>query len=335
MDRKTNSRYLWLGLLALLVVSCEKVLDYDTGDYEPEVVVNSVINPDSLLTVHLSQTISILDSSEIQNITDRQIEVYEDDQRVETLTHSHDGYYLSAGIYPEEGRTYKLKIPASGGEVSASTTVPVPVEILSADTRFIDVTNWFVVKVTFADPPGEPNYYQISLLPRAEVYVYLDGSHIYTASLTRQTVIDTKYSSFLHSMGILPEGSPIEDILINKYGIFSDQLIDGETCTLNAKTPYYFPGKIEQIIDINPDTIPEGVTYQIDWYMDVYLQSLSRSYFDYLKSRNLHDVVAGNVFFEPMGIISNIRNGIGIFGSYAGSRKSLPIIVHTKKPAEH
>jgi hypothetical protein len=333
MNRKGNSEYLWLGLLALLALSCERILDYDTGDYEPEVAVNSVINPDSLFTVHLSLSTSILDTSDIQNLTGQQIEVYEDDQQVETLMHSYDGYYCSGTLYPEEGRTYELKIHAANTELTASTTVPVPVEIMNADTLFINATNWFVIQVTFADPPGESNYYQISLLPRAEVYIYLEGSHVYTASLTRQSVIDTRYSSFLHSMGILPEESPIEEIIINKYGIFSDQLIDGETFTLNAKTPFYFPADIEKIIDIDPDTIPQGVTYKIDWYMDVYLLSLNRPYFDYLKSKNLHDVVADNVFFEPMGIISNINNGIGIFGSYASSRKSLPIVVHPKETA--
>lgn len=323
-------QYLALGVIVVFSAACEKIIDYNYDSTEEGIAVGCVINPDSLFSVHLSQSISIIDNSEIQDITDMEVDIFEDDVFIETLTHVEEGNYTSNNFYPSEGKTYKLKINA-GDEISATSIIPEPVQVTRVDTSHLEAANWFTAQLTFTDPEGVSNYYRASIRQRAEVYIFENNVHVYTASISQQTTIDPRNSSFLNSMGILADGNPIDELIINKYIIFSDLLIDGQTHTLNLKTPYYFPEKIENVVDnIDPGQIPDQYTYFIDWYLDIYLLTLSEDYFLYLKSKNLHDVLSNNIFFEPMGIISNINNGIGIFGSYASSKKSFPVVINNK-----
>jgi hypothetical protein len=51
----------------------------------------------------------------------------------------------------------------------------------------------------------------------------------------------------------------------------------------------------------------------------VELQSISRDYYHYLRTRNLSERTGDNPFGEPIQIFNNIQNGIGILGGYTSS----------------
>ncbi|MDR2621646.1 MAG: DUF4249 domain-containing protein, partial [Dysgonamonadaceae bacterium] len=57
--------------------------------------------------------------------------------------------------------------------------------------------------------------------------------------------------------------------------------------------------------------------------MQVTLQSLSPSYYMYLKTRDANS--ESNFFTEPVQIYTDIKGGIGIFGNYSNSIYRIPL----------
>jgi hypothetical protein len=59
--------------------------------------------------------------------------------------------------------------------------------------------------------------------------------------------------------------------------------------------------------------------------MQVTLQSLSPSYYMYLKTREANS--DSDLFTEPVQIYTNIKGGIGIFGSYSNSTHRIELTI--------
>jgi hypothetical protein len=276
--------YFLTAAAAIIFASCETVVDLDLPEQKPALVVNALTSPDSSFKVTVSHSISVLDNGTISRITNATVELYKDGSFVETLTHSGDGVYISpGGLLPLPGHEYMLKVSAPNYDaVSSTTPIPSAVQIVSAEIRDSvgQAFGYYTseISLSFNDPAGRGNYYL------AEMGI-IDSAGYYNPFFIYPT---TDESSSKESIG---------------YGIImSDDLFDGKSYTLDAAFDSY--------LLTYWDSIPNSKVITT-------LKSISKDYYLYVKTKNLHYQSQGNPFAEPVQVHTNVEGGFGIFAGYS------------------
>ncbi len=135
-----------------------------------------------------------------------------------------------------------------------------------------------------------------------------DSTSLTYASISQDDVV------FGNNSGL----EPLETSTFSYFLEFSDELFNGKQYGLrvsfNSHSAEYFD---EKETDYGPG-YPNGVEVKqpIKQELVFFLQSISKSYYLYLRTRsasmNMIDFLS-----EPVQIYSNVNGGIGIFGSYA------------------
>ncbi len=296
-----------IGLL-IAFSSCEKVIEMKETETSRQIVVNSLICPDSIFKVQLSETMPVLDTARGYFLTGRSVEVYENDLLVKTLKHKNGGYYYDPEFYPKAGKRYRIRIlKGTVPEAEASTVIPLPVPIRYLTTGE-SVKQWgkaLIVNVTFADPADQVNYYRISLRERSRLALKDEKNQLVYKTVINYRWIDPGTNSILKGMGEIPEDQIVNNHSENDYSIFADKVISGREYTLVIFTNYFD----EKVV--------------VESTVNVLFQSISEEYFYYLKSRTRYNQVNDNPFAEPVKIYGNISNGAGIFGGFSSSKKMI------------
>ena len=108
--------------------SCEEEYHIDAGDFESKLVVNSLFNHEIPWSVHVSNSVNILDAStDIENVANARVEIYNHKgEFIYELFHEGDGNYRRDGHFPSEKGGYQIKVSAPGYKtVTAESFVPV------------------------------------------------------------------------------------------------------------------------------------------------------------------------------------------------------------------
>ena len=111
----------------------------------------------------------------------------------------------------------------------------------------------------------------------------------------------------------------------SNYTLFSDQLFNGKEYELDFFLPNSMPYKL-----IQADTLKGGF-----YWIYVELQSLSKDVYLYIKSIDGADNITNGLFNEPYQVYSNIKNGIGIWGTYSSSIDTLKVGVYPIEGVEY
>ena len=276
-----------LFVLSLLTLnSCETIIDIEMPPYTSELVANCFFTPDSAFKVHVSHSLGVLDEGNLNEIENANVEILENGQVMDILTHTGNGFYRTKIVYPSPGNTYSLKVEVSGYEsIIASDIIPAPVSIVSVtikDSVFIgayageEEIVYAEASIKFNDPQGEENYYAV------EMYVKTSGGYIYNGVWL--TSIDPA----------------VDGVSEGKQILFSDALFEGQAYELKVyfdrmNLPYPY-----QNINLNLNFI-----------------STSKAYYLYEKSLDLHQQNQGNPFAEPVQVYNTIENGLGIFAGFS------------------
>lgn len=327
-----NSSFIAFSILSsmFLLLSCQKVLEFDDNDIKPMLVVNCVLQPDSSVRINLTRSVSALEptvffpllknaslsfsngydsSADFTIITEfdsvysnyfdyngnRQFVVYE------------TGNYVNSKIKIEPGRKYQLKASAEGFEdITAETEIPFMVGIDNLDTFSVrikdDLSTMIERKASlkFTDPVGD-NYYRIKL-----------ENVSLTVSVDPQTG-DISYSNPYYSTNYITSNDPVfgyntgTDIIYsgsnNSFAVFTDQLFDGRQYRIEFiyTTDYQYD-----------NTQKDNFFLQI---FRVSLVSLSSDYYYYLKTADNQTSSEGDPFSDPVLVYSNVKNGTGILGA--------------------
>ena len=122
-------------LLTVFIVSCETEIKFNGKETAPSMVINSILNPDSAVKVHITKSKFFLEKDgPFDPITNATVQLYANDKLIEALNSIGNGYY--AGTYkPLQGDI--IKIIAQNNEfdnVHSSTEIPVVASITSVDT---------------------------------------------------------------------------------------------------------------------------------------------------------------------------------------------------------
>lgn len=259
--RKIFTLLLFISLWLFLIYSCEKIIDIDIPDRERKIVLNSLITPDSLVEIHLSESESILKAGLSMDIIENAtVQLYENNSFATLLLYTGEGCYVSSDFYPREENQYSVEVSVPGKDpVSSSVLIPDPVKIISIDTNVVIIDEMGVelqVRLKFVDPKEVDNYY------------------IVKAKTFGRDPINPALSGFGPMNVYLESESPI----ISQYGkpegglVFSDKLIDGSTHELSFDLYFY----------------PYG-SDSLSTFIYFYLQSISESYYYYVVSKAMQE----------------------------------------------
>jgi len=326
LKTKTNfvkRLFLFLALL-IICLSCQKE-GLHIPDLGRKIVINGLVIEDSLLKVRISKSLYYndhLSSPFDSGLVNANVFFFEDDKIIDTLKYRYGGEtwnvygslcenYYSSKKSVSTGKEYKVLVQAPGlPDAWASTNIPGRVRIEKMDTSHLMMPpdpyhsndNWILLlcNLTFTDPPGETNYYMVSVDIKPRVW---RDSHL-----------------LLYTQDIIGEEKMTEPNGI--YAIaFSDKAINGTRYSLQIGLNTHEIGL--PFIDDRPTM--DGVPYYTEHRKVIYIKlySITEDYFNFLRTYNLYRTNYGDALAEPIMIYSNISGGYGIFGGASVSCDSL------------
>jgi len=332
---KSINIYLFILFGLFLFASCEKEIIFKGEITKPLVVVNSYITPDSVIRAHISESRFFLDTDvTFTDISNAEVSVWVNGILKENMLYTENGNYK--GTYkPVIGESIKLvvKVP-SKKDVNGEATIMTKPDIISLDTtstwtgqRYemqyvlyniggyeqykydtVATVTGRIVNYTlkFKDNPEEKNYYRLVVLTK-EFYYSID-------SVSKDTITEIRTNYSFNFTDVVSDNKSNNDpqnligySLDNAYNVFSDELFNGKTYSLTFTSLddiYKYKSTYQSF-----QKMPDKRT------INVYLQSISKDYFLYLKSRPLA-TGAVDFFSEAVQIHTNIIGGVGILGSY-------------------
>ena len=120
----------FLFILFISIFSCEKIVDLNIPPHNPLLVLNGILDTDSISSVFVSHSVGAFDEGEINCIVDANVLLYEDDillgqmiidsSHVDTFTITEDGwwnqineeliYYYKLNSFPKSGSVYSINV---------------------------------------------------------------------------------------------------------------------------------------------------------------------------------------------------------------------------------
>ncbi len=313
------STYIISVLCLSFLFSCTKELEFDDSSVTQNLVLNSIITPDSLFSVELSETKSIAGTNTCYHpVNGATIMLYVDDTEKGSLTFKRVtsdsvAVYTYDSYYPQNDKTYRLEVSNTAyDDASCETSIPKPVTIMSLDTISNDNSYEMTYEVTFKDSADVSNYYRI-LIRETKGYITSKWNEETQTEDTSIVVYSSLESNYLESDDPVFSGTEsADDYLLdteadeNEFNIFSDELIDGQTYTLDfTRYGYYFDNS-------NTET-DKGEFY----CLTVLLQSISYDEYMYLNTFANDEWNEGSYLSEPIQVYSNLDTGTGIFAGFS------------------
>ncbi len=277
-------------LIICLLFSCEKETDikFENSNF---IVINSFFSPDSIFKVNVSESLSIINSSNVNFIENASIELYEDGNIIRELVYDNNGNYF-IDYKPLQQKEYKIKvISPEGYNCEAINIIPQKTEIISIDT-LTDITkpDELICKINFEDNQSTLDFYFLEIRTIA-------GSYTFEYPLGNfDTIYYEESIDFDYTDNIIEY--KIGTSMITYGVIFSDELINGEQKEIS--------------ITINKYAISDIPNNAIKFY----LKNISEDFYLYAKSYSMLLDEEIDILAEPIQVYSNISNGFGIFGGY-------------------
>lgn len=324
-------RNIYILLLFILAgfISCEKDIEFKGTVTDPLLVMNGILTPDSVVSVHLSQSRFVLgEMAPFNHISNATVSLFVNDDLKEQLLHSENGIY-TGNYYPESGDEIRIEVMADGfDKITSQTVIPEKPGIVVSDStvtiREEEYSNPYqpgtVTKTTsrsmqvqlkLTDAANEDNYYFI----KASQY-FSDNNGM----LISERIVELKLSDVLKN-NISDNGNLFQDILGDEGeedrtdNLFSDMFVDGKDILFD----FSFYDTLESATYVDGEKINDGDSYGEELTVEYIIEigEISKDLYQYLisgnKALNAEDY---GPFTEPVMIHTNIENGIGILGAY-------------------
>lgn len=312
-----------LRLLPLLIAlsACEQVIEPDLPEHTPRLVVHSLFTSDGGWSAHVGRSTGILDLlpyvERVVADADVRLLAGEGDWRSRDRVVGELSFDEAARVYVlqdgdlQAGETYSLQVSAPGFEtIRATDTVPA----LVPTTLRPGARGEFSIELEIQDPPGEANYYQISLY---QVFTGRGATRVEGRMSTRDPSImaDNRFDESFE-----------EATFEGPAPYFRDTLFDGETHEIELTYTGDWIERVGTIIREEEELEEEQDDLEHPGFT-AFLQVLyiSEAYYKYLETARLHDDTRDNPFAEPLSVYGNVENGYGIFAGYSSRTFELSI----------
>ena len=294
--------------LSSIFSSCEKLLEFDVGTIEPEVVMNANAQTGKTMTVRVTHSRFFLDTHNFTAIDDATLSL-----NANGTDYPQSGFQNGSYVFnyvPQPGDTLELTAQVSGHEnVVAGTRVPQVAQVDGVSTHMSpSEESQAVIQFTLHDPGSERNYYRLRIRSA--------DTSIYTYNSRTDTVING-YDNVFRCADVRLFGQ--NDIYTVVDGgvetsalLFSDESFNGTAPTLSVQMSYWQAEK-------STDDVKDG--YDVSHYY-IIVESLSYELYRYYT-----DITASDddiaFFNEPTRVFSNVKHGLGIFGATTTTVKEL------------
>lgn len=160
--------------IAVMMISCEKELDFHYKDVEPQLVIEGRTTQAGTFA-KLSLTTPMDEPLNRIPLTDAEVSVIDLDENAErTLSAGEDGIFYDPvpGI---PGHTYRLEVLRQGVGYLAESAMQPQAEILNLEFQWIKMPYDYVavIQVSFLDLPGNGDNYWIRMYKNSEPYMWL------------------------------------------------------------------------------------------------------------------------------------------------------------------
>lgn len=252
-------RNLYILLLLLLTLSCQKEIELDYRDIEPVVSIEGRVTNEQVYVL-ITRTRSMNDSVKSRGIGGAVVTISSEDGTEQLVYDARDGYYRPAsGMKGIPGRTYRLDVTLDGHQYAASSTMPRQAPIVS--TQFIWQSlldnGMLMYEMWATDPePDVRNYYWYRVDRRAKdpKVRQKQGTDAYRwSSFDDRGAINARiYRDIMCVNEEMMDGQDIEDDQLKSI------LFDGDTITLQLMTidramfEYYQSLSVGQRMGANP-----------------------------------------------------------------------------------
>ena len=252
-------RNLYILLLLLLTLSCQKEIELDYRDIEPVVSIEGRVTNEQVYVL-ITRTRSMNDSVKGRGIGGAVVTISSEDGTEQLVYDARDGYYRPAsGMKGMPGRTYRLDVTLDGHQYAASSTMPRQAPIVS--TQFIWQSlldnGMLMYEMWATDPePDVRNYYWYRVDRRAKdpKVRQKQGTDAYRwSSFDDRGAINARiYRDIMCVNEEMMDGQDIEDDQLKSI------LFDGDTITLQLMTidramfEYYQSLSVGQRMGANP-----------------------------------------------------------------------------------
>lgn len=320
------NRVLFLLMSLALLSSCEKEIEFNGEQSDPQLVINSLVESGQPIKAYISKSYFFLDAPDTSTPEDLVASLYVNDNLIGEMTPFFDtiwdyyglvSYHLIPGFYhdhrPQIGDVVKIKASANGFEDAEGVTSALPNTI---DFQYnTDVTDWsggyyfpyddsdidsvlsiegqMELSINITDPtPGKLDYFRLVSDRRSRTQ---DGENWFYVGIDYDDPI----------FGVSATGNDIidaSDLDTRPEGVFTDVLFDGSSYRLKVKIHFSCRGA-------------EG--FDPDFFRAPFLlEHLSKEYYNYLNTCNQGDDYL-QILSEPIHTYSNVTNGYGIVGGRA------------------
>jgi len=299
---------LLIFIIGLSLSSCEYDYEVDLGEFTPNVVVNSIINPDSTVKASLFWSRHTDDTSGYK-VVDRFTAILYENNSVIFDGEGIDGA-LATAIYPKEGAKYRLEIDVPQyGKLSAETSIPLMPTVDLDYTGVIDGTqlgpwgSYYHFTINKISPNSDTRSLMIRVMSISEVMNY-DGGHYYANNAfcdQFNALFDISYTDL--------KGSSID---FEHYIRIPYKNID-QAIPLKFSVSHLIPRKV--FIDYDDDGFP---IYTQLYETVTEIIAPSNEYDKYYKSAYQQNRYV-YIFSDTYSVHSNIENGLGIFAGYSSA----------------
>lgn len=316
-------------VFAFALTACEKTLDFPFEYKKPKLVLNGLLSTNQEIEFFVSRSMHILDSNDIVMIPDADVIIFEDGNPLQVVPVYINGGLYQAAYTPKVGHTYKFQISKDGFEtIEAEAKMENPTTINSLTGKIkgtedgsITYGGFFDVNLNFNDIPNEENYYIVYVtcdMPE-EVKDYFDLNSYGD---------DGDYKLNIECNDLSVNSSYNGDVLY-----LADEIISGGNYTmkftaLDYRDIYgqfyeyeYYDDNEEEEEDPEEGEEPEPDIEDSPYYREfeykliVHVATISKDYYQYMKSFDLYNENDGNPFAEPTLVKTNVKNGLGILGA--------------------
>lgn len=304
-------------LFVFIFFSCEREITIDPVNFEQELVVNALIDPEGIDSLLLSSTFT----TKNEGVSGASIVVTHQGDTIGRYIEKSKGLYYYQGDLFQEKMGYGLSIQHPDyTEVSASTTVPVlpgfwfgTYPVSGEKVKKIPEAN-IQVLLEFKDDEKSNNYYFITAFSTYELIFRVgfpeerDSIVVYTepAQLnSRSPVIEMSYSGSYYDFAQL---SYDWETFYNVYKtgiIFSDKLFIGQKITI--------PVDLRLFMYMNTTSVHLTLT------------AISEDYYQLLRSLATREKNGEGFFPEALQLFGNVNNGHGVWAAKSSKTVSLDI----------
>lgn len=311
LEKNTTMKFIVCTAVVLFgIMSCEKEVEVKLPKEEPRLVVNALLNNNTVFRVNISKSTGIFDSnSSNTSLSNATVLLYENNNFKDSLLYNSfsELYVAKNNTRVVAGNLYFLKAAAPGFlavETQSKAPVSVPiVNIVKRENVRTDADGFQLdeIRLTFNDNAATSDFYLVRLRKPSSS----SGNTVQYDENLCLSSSDKDIDRYAAS-----DPRDIESCFGNEF-LMTDKNFNG-----SQKEIIFFATHTSMMPFVNP---VNNRTYK----PVIELHHITQDQYRFSKSYNTYLDADGNPFAEPVLIYGNIKNGYGIFSAFSMTRDTI------------